>query len=34
MKLNPNEMEWIRAPKQYTIREDRIEIITEPHTDL
>ena len=34
MKLNTNEMEWIRAPKQYTIREDRIEIITEPHTDL
>ena len=27
-------MQWTREPKNYTIGEDRIEIITEPHTDL
>jgi hypothetical protein len=27
-------MEWIRAPKKYVIEKDRIEITTEPHTDL
>lgn len=25
---------WIREPKQYTVNEDTIEIITKPHTDL
>ena len=25
---------WIRPPKNYLITEDRIEIVTEPHTDL
>lgn len=34
MKLNPNEMKWTRAPKNYTVSDDRVEIITEPHTDL
>ncbi len=34
MKVNAKEMKWIRAPKQYEITEDRVEIITEPHTDL
>ncbi len=34
MKINTNEMKWTRAPKQYTVAEDRIEMITEPHTDL
>ena len=34
MKINANNMEWTRAPKQYKIEEDRIEIITEPFTDL
>ena len=28
------DMKWIREPKQSCIREDRIEITTEPHTDL
>lgn len=34
MKVNAKEMKWIRAPKQYEVTEDRVEIITEPHTDL
>ena len=34
MKINTKNMQWTRAPKQYTITEDKIEIITEPHTDL
>lgn len=33
MKVNAKEMKWIRAPKQYKVTEDRVEIITEPHTD-
>lgn len=34
MRVNTKNMEWIREPKQYTITDDRIEIITEPFTDL
>jgi len=34
MKINTNEMKWTRAPKQYTVAEDKVEMITEPHTDL
>ena len=34
MKINAKNMKWIRAPKEYTITEDKIEMITEPHTDL
>jgi len=34
MKINAKTMEWTRAPKQYLITEDRVEIITEPFTDL
>ncbi len=34
MKIDTERLEWIRAPKEYTISENRIEIITEPHTDL
>ncbi len=26
--------EWTRAPRKYSIGEDRIEVITDPHTDL
>ena len=33
MKVNAKEMKWIREPKQYEVTEDRVEIITEPHTD-
>ena len=34
MKINAKEMKWIRAPKQYTVTEDKVTVITEPFTDL
>lgn len=34
MKFDINKLKWTRAPKQYTITEDKVEMITEPHTDL
>ena len=34
MKIDTKNMKWIRAPKQYLITEDKIEMITEPFTDL
>ena len=34
MKINTAELEWTRAPRQYQIQKDRVEIITEPFTDL
>ena len=34
MKLNLQEMKWTREPKNYNIASDKVEIITEPHTDL
>ena len=34
MKINAKNMEWIRAPKQFTISEDKVEMVTEPFTDL
>ncbi len=34
MQFDINQCEWIRQPKNATIQKDRIEIITEPHTDL
>ena len=34
MKVNATQMQWLRAPAQYTVTEDRIEMITEPRTDL
>lgn len=34
MKVNAKNMKWTRAPKQYTITEDKVKMITEPHTDL
>ena len=34
MKINPKMMEWTREPKQFAVTENRVEIITEPHTDL
>lgn len=34
MKVNAKSMKWTRAPKQYTVTEDRVEITTEPFTDL
>lgn len=32
--MDLNKFKWIREPKQYKIEKDRIEIITQPHTDL
>ena len=29
-----NELVWTRLPRDYTIEEDRIQIVTAPHTDL
>lgn len=34
MKVNAKQMEWTRAPKQYNITEERVEMVTEPYTDL
>lgn len=34
MEFNINDLKWIREPKNYSITENQIEIITEPHTDL
>ena len=34
MKINAKTMKWTRAPKKYTIMEDKVEMITEPFTDL
>ena len=34
MKVNAKTMEWVRQPKQSTVLEDRVEMVTEPFTDL
>lgn len=34
MKFNIKDLKWIREPKNYSITENKIEIITEPYTDL
>ena len=34
MKLNTKLMKWTREPEQYTITEDKVEIITQANTDL
>lgn len=34
MKINRENWEWTRKPKDFTISEEKIEIITNPHTDL
>ena len=34
MKWNTDLLKWIREPEKYTITENKIEIITQPHTDL
>ena len=34
MMFNTKELKWTREPKEYTIKEDCIEIVTNPHTDL
>ena len=32
--MDIKELKWIREPSEYKISEEKIEIITEPHTDL
>lgn len=34
MKINATEMKWTRPPQQYTVTADRVEMTTEPRTDL
>ena len=34
MKFDVNALVWTREPESYTLAEDKIEIITRPHTDL
>ena len=34
MKFDVKKLEWIREPVQYEITPDKIEIVTQPHTDL
>ncbi len=34
MKINAKTMQWTRAPKMYSVTEDRVEMVTEPFTDL
>lgn len=34
MQLDTQQLKWTREPKEYKILPDRVEIITQPHTDL
>ena len=34
MRIDPTTMKWTRAPKVSEVREDRVMIQTDPHTDL
>lgn len=34
MNFDIKQLEWLREPKEYKISGERIEIVTEPHTDL
>ena len=34
MSFDINALKWTREPREYSIGEDKIEITTEPHTDL
>ena len=34
MQFDVNMLKWTREPKEYYIDEEKIEIVTEPHTDL
>lgn len=34
MKFDIKQLKWIREPNSYTIHNNKIEIITKPHTDL
>lgn len=32
--MNMKEFQWVREPQKYLAESDRVEITTEPHTDL
>ena len=34
MNFDVNKLKWTREPAHYSISDDKIEIITNPHTDL
>ena len=34
MKLDMKNFKWIRKPEKFTIDDDRVEIVTQPGTDL
>ena len=34
MTIDVNNLQWTREPKDCTITENKIEILTNPHTDL
>ena len=34
MKFPVERMTWTREPADFTISDDKIEIVTKPHTDL
>ena len=34
MNFDISKMKWIREPLDYSICDEKVEIITEPHTDL
>ncbi len=32
--FDPEKMQWTRPPREYVVLPDKVEIVTEPHTDL
>jgi len=34
MNFSVNDFKWTREPEGYSIADDKIEIVTKPHTDL
>ena len=34
MKVHIQDFQWTREPASFTVSDDKIEIITKPHTDL
>ena len=34
MKFDINNLKWTRKPADYTVADDKVEITTNPHTDL
>ena len=34
MHFSVHDLQWTRQPKDYAVAEDKIQIVTNPHTDL